>query len=93
MCAIGRGIMASPKLLMLDEPSLGLAPIIVEKIFETIVRIKEMGTTVLLVEQNVLTSLEIADRGYVIEMGVNAIQGNSAELVQNEELRRAYLGI
>lgn len=93
MCAIGRGIMACPKLLMLDEPSLGLAPIIVEKIFETIVKIKEMGTTVLLVEQNVLTSLEIADRGYVIEVGANALEGSSQDLIRNEELRRVYLGL
>lgn len=93
MCAIGRGIMACPRLLMLDEPSLGLAPIVVEKIFETIVKIKQMGTTILLVEQNVLTSLEIADRGYVIEVGANALQGDSRDLMANEELRRVYLGM
>lgn len=93
MCAIGRGIMAIPKVLMLDEPSLGLAPIVVEKIFETIQTINRLGTTILLVEQNVLASLEIASRGYVLETGVNQLEGSSQELLNNQELRTAYLGI
>ena len=93
MCAIGRGLMAQPKLLMLDEPSLGLAPIMVEKIFEVIVRINKMGTSILLVEQNVLSSLEISDRGYVIETGENDLEGARDQLINNEGLRKAYLGI
>jgi branched-chain amino acid transport system ATP-binding protein len=93
MCAIARGLMANPKVLMLDEPSLGLAPVVVEKIFEVIVKINKMGTAILLVEQNVLASLEIATRGYVIETGENVIQGSREELIGNEDLRKAYLGI
>jgi branched-chain amino acid transport system ATP-binding protein len=93
MCAVGRGLMARPKILMLDEPSLGLAPIMVETIFEAIVKINELGTSVLLVEQNVLYALEIANRGYVIETGETVLQGSSKELSSNEELRKAYLGL
>ncbi|MDR3588844.1 MAG: ABC transporter ATP-binding protein [Negativicutes bacterium] len=93
MCAVGRGLMAQPKILMLDEPSLGLAPIIVEKIFEAIVKINKLGTSILLVEQNVLYALEIANRGYVVETGETVLQGMSAELSTNEDLRKAYLGL
>lgn len=93
MCAIGRAMMAKPELLMLDEPSLGLAPVIVDAVFDALVRVKKMGVTILLVEQNVLASLDIADRGYVIEVGSNVVSGTSAELSGNEEVSRAYLGI
>jgi branched-chain amino acid transport system ATP-binding protein len=93
MCAIARAFMAQPKLLMLDEPSLGLAPVIVDQIFETIVRVHKEGTAILLVEQNVLVSLEIAQRAYVIESGCNYISGTSEELRGNDEIRKAYLGI
>ncbi len=93
MCAIGRGMMARPKILMLDEPSLGLAPIIVEKIFEAIVEINKSGTSILLVEQNVLLALEIANKGYVVETGETVLKGDSKELMGNEDLRKAYLGI
>ena len=93
MVAVGRGLMAKPKVLMLDEPSLGLAPIMVETIFEAIVKINKLGTSILLVEQNVLYALEIANRGYVIETGETVLQGSSQELSSNEELRKAYLGL
>lgn len=93
MCAVGRGLMAQPKILMLDEPSLGLAPIIVEKIFEAIVKINKLGTSILLVEQNVLYALEIANKGYVVETGETVLQGMSDELKANEDLRKAYLGL
>ena len=93
MCAIGRALMSQPKLLMLDEPSLGLAPVIVDMIFDIIVDINKMGVTVLLVEQNVLVSLDIANRGYVIEVGSNVLSGTNKELIDNDEMRRAYLGI
>src|SRR6188472_364715 len=85
MCAIGRALMARPRLLMLDEPSMGLAPIFVEKVFETIVEINKQGTPILLVEQNALMALEVADRGYVLE-------GPAAELKTNEQVRKTYLG-
>ena len=93
MCAVARGLMAKPKILMLDEPSLGLAPIMVETIFEAIVKINKLGTCILLVEQNVLYALEIANRGYVIETGETVLQGTSQELRSNEKLRKAYLGL
>lgn len=93
MCAIARAMMAQPKLLMLDEPSLGLAPVIVDMIFDVIADINKTGVTVLLVEQNVLISLDIAHRGYVIEVGSNVLSGTSKELSNNDEMRRAYLGI
>ena len=93
MCAVCRALMQCPVLLMLDEPSLGLAPIIVYSVFESIQRINKMGVTVLLVKQNVHESLRIADRGYVIETGQNVISGTASELRGNEELQRAYLGI
>jgi branched-chain amino acid transport system ATP-binding protein len=93
MCAVARGLMAMPKILMLDEPSLGLAPIMVETIFEAIVEINKRGTSILLVEQNVLYALEIAHRGYVIETGETVLQGTSCDLSANDELRKAYLGL
>ena len=93
MVAIARGVMQNPKILMMDEPSLGLAPIIVENIFETIQKINKMGTTILLVEQNVASSLEIADKVFVIETGENAMSGTGAELKDNADLQKAYLGI
>lgn len=93
MCAMCRSLMQRPTLLMLDEPSLGLAPVVVQSVFESILRINKMGVTILLVEQNVHSSLAIADKGFVIENGHNTISGTAAELRGNEELQRAYLGI
>jgi branched-chain amino acid transport system ATP-binding protein len=92
MCAIGRALMARPKLLMLDEPSLGLAPIFVEKIFEIIHEINEQGTTILLVEQNALMALDAANRGYVLETGTVALADDAKALRANDDVRRAYLG-
>jgi branched-chain amino acid transport system ATP-binding protein len=93
MCAIGRALMARPKLLMLDEPSMGLAPIFVEKIFEIIGEINEQGTTILLVEQNALMALDAADRGYVLETGRVALADDAKSLRQNEQVQKTYLGI
>jgi branched-chain amino acid transport system ATP-binding protein len=93
MCAIGRGLMADPKLLMFDEPSLGLAPIVVLEIMELIKRIRNEGMTVLLVEQNVRQSLKLADRAYVIENGRILMEGNGKELLNSNEVKKAYLGI
>ena len=92
MCAIGRALMAQPKLLLLDEPSMGLAPIFVEKIFEIVKEINEQGTPILLVEQNALMALDAADRGYVLETGKIALEGPAKELRSNEQVRRTYLG-
>jgi branched-chain amino acid transport system ATP-binding protein len=92
MLAIGRALMARPRLLLLDEPSMGLAPIVVEQIFETIVDINRRGTTILLVEQNAAMALGIAHRGYVLETGAVALTGTAAELAGNVDVRRAYLG-
>jgi len=93
MCAIGRALMARPKLLMLDEPSMGLAPIFVEKIFEIIGEINEQGTTILLVEQNALMALDAADRGYVLETGTVALADDAKTLRENEQVQKTYLGI
>jgi branched-chain amino acid transport system ATP-binding protein len=93
MCAIGRALMASPKLLMLDEPSMGLAPIFVEKIFEIIREINEQGTTILLVEQNALMALDAAQRGYVLETGTIALADDAKALRENEQVQKTYLGI
>jgi branched-chain amino acid transport system ATP-binding protein len=93
MCAIGRALMAKPKLLLLDEPSMGLAPIFVEKIFEIVREINDQGTPVLLVEQNALMALDTAHRGYVMETGRIALEGPAAELKVNESVQKAYLGI
>ena len=92
MCAIGRALMARPKLLLLDEPSMGLAPIFVEKIFEIVVEINKQGTPVLLVEQNALMALDVARRGYVLETGQIALSGLAGELRDNEQVRKTYLG-
>jgi len=92
MCAIGRAMMARPKLLMLDEPSMGLAPIFVEKIFETVVAINSEGTPILLVEQNALMALDVAKRAYVMETGRIALEGPASELKTNEQVRATYLG-
>ena len=92
MCAIGRALMARPKLLMLDEPSLGLAPIFVERIFEIITEINHQGTSILLVEQNALMALDAAHRGYVLETGTVALADEAKKLRQNEQVRKTYLG-
>ena len=93
MLAIGRGLMAMPKLLMLDEPSLGLAPVVVQTIFEVLKQVNAEEVTVLLVEQNVKKSLNISVRGYVLENGKIVLEGTSKELLQNNYLRKAYLGM
>jgi branched-chain amino acid transport system ATP-binding protein len=92
MCAIGRALMARPKLLLLDEPSLGLAPIFVERIFDIIRQINEQGTSILLVEQNALMALDAADRGYVLETGRIVLADAAEALKTNEEVRKTYLG-
>ncbi|MFL5955012.1 MAG: ABC transporter ATP-binding protein [Gaiellaceae bacterium] len=92
MCAIGRALMARPKLLLLDEPSLGLAPIFVERIFDIIKQINEQGTSILLVEQNALMALDAANRGYVLETGRIVLADTAAALKTNEQVRKTYLG-
>jgi branched-chain amino acid transport system ATP-binding protein len=92
MVAVARGLMARPRLLLLDEPSLGLAPVIVQKVFSIIGEIRRRGTTVLLVEQNARMALSVADRGYVLETGRMAVSGKPGELWSNDEVRAAYLG-
>ncbi len=92
MCAIGRALMARPKLLMLDEPSMGLAPIFVERIFDIVREINQQGTTILLVEQNALMALDVANRGYVLETGKVALADDAKKLRQNEQVRKTYLG-
>ena len=92
MLAIGRALMANPRLLLLDEPSMGLAPVLVEQIFDTISDINRQGMTILLVEQNAAMALSIAHRGYVLETGSIALTGTAAELSDNADVRRAYLG-
>ena len=93
MVAIGRGLMARPKLLMIDEPSLGLAPKVVDRVMEIVKTINQDGTAVLLVEQDVMLALEIADRGYVLENGRIAMSGPAADLRQDPAVRKAYLGV
>ena len=92
MLAMGRALMARPSLIMMDEPSTGLAPLIVKNIFKVILRLKEEGNTVLLVEQNAKAALGIADRGYVLETGKIILQGSAEDLLQNRDVQRAYLG-
>jgi branched-chain amino acid transport system ATP-binding protein len=92
MLAIGRALMGGPKVLLLDEPSMGLAPVLVEQIFETVTGINKTGTTILLVEQNAYMALQIAHRGYVLQTGEIALAGSATELQANEDVRRAYLG-
>jgi branched-chain amino acid transport system ATP-binding protein len=93
MLAIARGLMSVPKLLMLDEPSLGLSPILVKSIFDIVRQINNRGTTVLLVEQNIHNSLALSDKGYVMENGKMVLEGKGKELLENEYVRKAYLGI
>jgi branched-chain amino acid transport system ATP-binding protein len=92
MVAIGRALMARPGLLLLDEPSMGLAPIFVERVFETIVEINKQGTTILLVEQNAMMALDVANRGYVLETGTVALADDAKALRSNEQVRKSYLG-
>jgi branched-chain amino acid transport system ATP-binding protein len=93
MVAIGRGLMAQPKILMLDEPSLGLAPLLIKDIFETVRQIAQQGTTVLMVEQDVKHSLSLSDRGYVLEHGRAVMEGPARELLENPHIKTAYLGL
>ncbi len=93
MVAIGRGLMSKPQLLMLDEPSLGLAPILIKDIFETVRKIADQGTTVLMVEQDVRHSLSLSDRGYVLEHGRVVMEGKASELIDDPHIRAAYLGM
>lgn len=92
MLAVGRALMGSPKVLVLDEPSLGLAPLVIKDIFETLVKIKEEGTTILIVEQNAKQTLKIADYAYVLELGKISMEGSGEELLNNKSLIEAYLG-
>ena len=92
MLAMGRALMSQPKLLLLDEPSMGLAPIFIQEIFDIIQDIQKQGTTVLLIEQNANKALAIADRGYVLETGKVVLSGTGKELLESEEVRKAYLG-
>ncbi|HSR10462.1 MAG TPA: ABC transporter ATP-binding protein [Thermodesulfobacteriota bacterium] len=93
MLAVGRGLMAAPTIMMLDEPSLGLAPIVVEMIFKVLLEVNRQGTTILLVEQNVKESLDIASRAYVLENGRIVLEGPAKDLLQNAHLKKAYLGM
>jgi branched-chain amino acid transport system ATP-binding protein len=93
MCAIGRGLMSGPKLLLLDEPSAGLAPVIVQQVFDLVRRIREEGYTVLIVEQNIQQVLKVVDRAYLLEVGQIKMSGSSQELLENDEVRRAYIGL
>jgi branched-chain amino acid transport system ATP-binding protein len=92
MLAIGRAMMAKPRLLLLDEPSMGLAPIVVQRIFDTIGEINQQGTTILLVEQNAAQALSLANRGYVIETGRIVLENDAKDLLADEQVRKAYLG-
>jgi branched-chain amino acid transport system ATP-binding protein len=92
MVAMGRALMSRPRLLLMDEPSMGLAPILVERSFEIIQQVNETGVAMLVVEQNANVSLSIADRGYVLSTGRIVLEGKAAELLENEDLRKAYLG-
>lgn len=93
MCAIGRALMSKPKLLLMDEPSAGLAPVIVQQVFELIRKIRAEGLTVLIVEQNVQQVLQVVDRAYLLESGTVVDSGNAADLMQSETIRKAYMGI
>jgi len=93
MVAIGRGLMCSPTVLMLDEPSLGLAPLLVDEVLDTVRKLREQGLTILLVEQNVREALEISDRGYILQTGRITSSGTSAELLRSDEIRKAFLGM
>ena len=93
MCAIGRALMSDPKLLLLDEPSAGLAPVVVQQVFELVKRIRESGLTVLIVEQNVQQVLKVVDRAYLLEAGTIRISGSSADLLRSDTIKQAYLGV
>ena len=93
MCAIARGLMSNPKLLLMDEPSAGLAPVIVQRIFELVQEIREKGFTVLIVEQNIQQVLRVVDRAYLLEVGRIKAAGSSAELLDSDEIRKAYIGV
>lgn len=93
MLAMGRGLMSNPDLILLDEPSLGLAPLLVQTIFDIIIDIKKMGKTILLVEQNAFQALSIADRAYVLEQGVITMEGDAKEIAKNPKIHEAYLGV
>jgi branched-chain amino acid transport system ATP-binding protein len=93
MLALARGLMSRPRLLMLDEPSLGLAPVITEQLFQIIGRIRDNGVTIFIVEQNVQTTLQIADQAYVLDQGKVVLQGSGATLAKEPRIRAAYLGI
>ena len=93
MCAIGRGLMSGPKLLLLDEPSAGLAPVIVQQVFELVQRIRQEGFTVLIVEQNIQQVLRVVDRAYLLEVGRIKLSGNAKELLASEEIRKDYIGL
>lgn len=93
MVAIGRGLMSCPKLLIFDEPSIGLSPLLTDIMFDIIAKIKADGVTIMLVEQNVQNALKLADRGYVLEQGKITMEGKASDLLQNEELKKAYLGM
>jgi branched-chain amino acid transport system ATP-binding protein len=92
MLAVSRALMGSPKLLLLDEPSMGLAPVLVEMIFDTIVKIRQQGTTILLIEQNAMAALEVADRAYVLESGKVKLSGKASDLRKDDQITKAYLG-
>jgi branched-chain amino acid transport system ATP-binding protein len=92
MLAVARAMMGAPKLLLLDEPSMGLAPVLVDMIFETIVKIREQGITILLIEQNAAAALDVADRAYVLESGTIKMSGNASDLAKDEAVTKAYLG-
>ena len=93
MLAIARGLMSDPELLLLDEPSLGLAPILVDRIFDFIVEVNKMGKSILLVEQNANIALHVASYGYVLETGTIATEGQTEQLLKSDDIKRAYLGI
>ncbi len=93
MCAIGRALMSNPRMLLMDEPSAGLAPVIVHQVFELVRQIREKGFTVLIVEQNIQQVLKAVSRAYLLEVGRIKASGSSAELIDSEEIRRAYIGV
>ena len=93
MCAIGRALMANPSMVLLDEPSMGLAPLLVEEVFNVVKMLKSQGMTIILAEQNAFAALAIADRGYVLETGTITLSGTGQELISNEQVRAAYLGM
>jgi branched-chain amino acid transport system ATP-binding protein len=93
MCAMGRALMASPKLLMVDEMSLGLAPVVVDQLLDVLAEIRKQGVTVLLVEQDVFAALQVADRGYVLETGAVTREGSAHDLAEDPQVKRAYLGL